>query len=354
MKTRFNKSLMAFLSVLSFSSLYAQDAVEAVNVVENKGANENIFWVLAVFGVFLIFAILAMSATIKSVIKSKRFKEKYKSPIVKSLLLLVAMALIPESTFASDGESILAYTRSDVWMLAIIDIVLLLVFFYLRGMANQMIDLAYPKAIKDKKVKLSKQAPAIKILTDVVPIEEEESIMMDHEYDGIRELDNNLPPWWKWGFYITVIIAPIYLFYYHVYNRDGLQAAEYEISMAKANAEVEAYLIASALNVDEKSVVQLTEPTDVSDGKKIFDKNCVVCHGAGGEGVVGPNLTDDYWIYEGDIVGVFSTVKYGAEKGMKSWKDELNPVQIQQVSSYILTLPAKEGKTPDGEKKTYN
>lgn len=219
-------------------------------------------------------------------------------------------------------------------------------------MANQMIALAYITK-KAKKEKVEKQAPAIKILTDVVPIEDEASIMMDHEYDGIRELDNNLPPWWKWGFYITIIISPIYLFYYHGFNRDGLQEAEYEISMAKAEAEVQAYLEAAALNVDENSVVVLTEPTDLSAGKKIFDKNCVVCHGANGEGVVGPNLTDDYWVYEGDIKGVFTTIKYGAEKGMKSWKDELNPVQIQQVASYIKSFTLKEGKAPDGEKKTY-
>lgn len=356
MKTRCSKLIIVLLSFISVITLKAQDVAEAVAKVENKEANETIFWALVVFGLFLIGAILAMSGTVKSVLKSKQFKENYKSGGKAAVVLaLFGMLMIPESTFAADGGNPFDFniSRSDVWMMAVIDVVLLMVFFYMKKMANQMIDLVFPERKAAKVTEAEKQAPAIKILTDAVPVEDEASIIMDHEYDGIRELDNNLPPWWKWGFYITIIFAVFYVFYYHGFNRDGLQTAEYEISMAKAEAEVQAYLEAAALNVDENSVVVLTEPSDVNAGKKIFDKNCVVCHGAEGGGIVGPNLTDDYWVYEGDIKGVFVTVKYGAQKGMKSWKDELNPVQIQQVSSYILSLPETEGKEPEGEKKTY-
>ena len=105
------------------------------------------------------------------------------------------------------------------------------------------------------------------------------------------------------------------------------------------------------LNVDESSVILLTEQSDINTGKKIFDQKCVACHGKSGEGVIGPNLTDDYWIKGGSIKDVFKTIKYGTDKGMQSWKDELNPVQMQQVSSFIKSIrgTVAEGKEAQGD-----
>lgn len=190
-------------------------------------------------------------------------------------------------------------------------------------------------------------------LQDSKPIEEEGEIDLDHDYDGIRELDNNLPPWWLYGFYITIIFAVIYLLRYHVFQSAPLPLEEYEIEMAEAEEARQEYLKTAANMVDETSVTMIAEGPRLEAGAAIYKANCAVCHAADGGGGVGPNLTDNYWIHGGDIKDVFSTVKYGVPaKGMISWKDQLNPAQMQNVSSYILTLvgtDAANPKEPQGE-----
>jgi cytochrome c oxidase cbb3-type subunit 3 len=171
------------------------------------------------------------------------------------------------------------------------------------------------------------------------PIEQEEQIDLGHEYDGIRELDNRLPPWWIYGFYISIFFAVIYLWRYHVSHTAPLSGEELQIAMAKAEEQKAQYLKKSANNVDENTVKVLTEAAEIASGEKVFVQNCSACHGKVGEGIVGPNLTDDYWLHGGSIKDVFKSIKYGwPEKGMRSWKDDLSPVQIAQVSSYISSI----------------
>lgn len=185
------------------------------------------------------------------------------------------------------------------------------------------------------------------VLTDAKPVEREADILLDHDYDGIHELDNNLPPWWIWGFYATIVYAVIYLFVY--ISSDALNTnAEFEKEMATAKAEVDAYLATLAESVDENSVVELTDATALAAGAKIFAGNCVACHMPDGGGSVGPNLTDEYWIHGGGIANVFTTIKYGVEsKGMQAWKGQLTALQMQQVASYVLSL---QGSTPAAPK----
>lgn len=190
-------------------------------------------------------------------------------------------------------------------------------------------------------------------MNSLKPVEEEKALEMEHEYDGIRELNNRLPPWWLYGFYGTIIFAGIYLWRYHVSETAPLSEQEYAIAMEKAEAQKAAYLKKSANNVDENTVKLLTESTALDAGKTVFIQNCAACHGKDGEGTVGPNLTDDYWLHGGSLSDVFKSVKYGwPEKGMRSWKDDLSPVQISQVVSFIKTLhgtnPAN-GKEKQGE-----
>jgi cytochrome c oxidase cbb3-type subunit 3 len=184
-----------------------------------------------------------------------------------------------------------------------------------------------------------KEKTIIDLLSDAVDIENEESILLDHDYDGIKELDNNLPPWWKYGFYLTILVGVVYLINYHVIKSSPLQAEEYTIAMKKAEAEVAEFMKTSANNVDENTVKLLTDASDLAAGKDIFMTTCSACHGKLGEGSVGPNLTDDYWIHPGSVKEIFKTIKYGyPDKGMKSWKDDYSPIQIAQVTSYIKTL----------------
>ena len=190
-------------------------------------------------------------------------------------------------------------------------------------------------------------------LTRVKAIEEEDEIILDHNYDGIKELDNNLPPWWVYGFYATILFAAIYLIRFEVLGGDN-QIDEYEQAVAQAKIEIEEYKKTAKDLVDENTVELLTDASDIKAGENIFSGNCVACHKAGGGGGIGPNLTDDYWILGGGIKNVFHTISEGgrAGKGMIAWKTDLKPSEIAQVASYVLSLhgthPA-DAKEPQGD-----
>ena len=187
------------------------------------------------------------------------------------------------------------------------------------------------------------------VLSDVVPIEEEHTILMHHEYDGIRELDNNLPPWWVWMFFATVIFAVVYLLNYHVFKTGDLQVKAYEKEIKRSEKEVKAYLSKMSMNVDETNATLMADAGDLDKGKAIFETNCVTCHNPKGEGNIGPNLTDINWIYGYDIKEVFKTVKTGTPNGMPEHNSKFNPVQIQQVASFVLSLKEVKGKEPQGD-----
>jgi cytochrome c oxidase cbb3-type subunit 3 len=192
------------------------------------------------------------------------------------------------------------------------------------------------------------------VLTRAVPVEKEEDVMLHHNYDGIRELDNSLPPWWVWGFYLTIFWSVVYLFHYHVMDTGALSEQEYRTEIASAEAEIKARQSKMANFVSAETVITLNTPEALGAGKETFIKNCVACHGQNGEGTVGPNLTDAYWIHGGGIKNVFKIITTGVPaKGMISWKAQLSPKEIQHVASYILSLqgtnPAN-GKAPEGDK----
>ncbi|QIL74667.1 c-type cytochrome [Hymenobacter sp. HDW8] len=176
---------------------------------------------------------------------------------------------------------------------------------------------------------------------------------MGHSYDGITEFDNDLPPWWKYGFYFTIVFAVAYMGYYHVANAGELQIAEYETEMRQA-----ALLVSNEPDDPNKltTYTALMAPADLSAGKSIYTTNCAPCHGANAEGKVGPNLTDEYWLHGGEINQVYKTIKFGVtSKGMVAWKGKLGAKQILQVSSYIESLQGSKpanAKEPQGEKAT--
>jgi cytochrome c oxidase cbb3-type subunit 3 len=184
-------------------------------------------------------------------------------------------------------------------------------------------------------------------------LEEEHEIILDHNYDGIRELDNDLPPWWLYGFYASIIFAAVYLIKYHVFSSDN-QYDELETEYAEAEIAIEAYKKTAKDLVDFNTVELLIDASDLSNGKKIFETNCVACHKADGGGGIGPNLTDEYWILGGGIKNVFKTISEGGRdgKGMIAWKQSLKPAEIAQVASYLLqfqgSTPA-EPKAPEGD-----
>lgn len=191
------------------------------------------------------------------------------------------------------------------------------------------------------------------VITRSTPVEKESEVLLaDHNYDGIKELDNSVPPWYLWLFYITIIFAVYYLLDYHVFESSPLMAEEYQIEVKKAE-DIKAELIRSGALITENTITRLTDPAALSSGKQIFTTYCVACHTADGGGLVGPNLTDDYWINGGGIQNIFKTIKYGVPaKGMISWQTQLSAVQMQEVASYIMSLygtkPANP-KAPEGD-----
>lgn len=181
---------------------------------------------------------------------------------------------------------------------------------------------------------------------DAAPKAKERDILLDHNYDGIKELDNNLPPWWKWGFALTALYAVVYLYIYQWSNTEDVPPSivEYRQEMEAGEASRQAYLAQMESSIDENNVVVITEEPALLAGKEIFDNNCATCHAADGGGKAGPNLTDQYWIHGGGIADIFKTIKYGViKKGMIPWEKKLTPKQMQEVASYIYTL---EGTTP--------
>jgi cytochrome c oxidase cbb3-type subunit 3 len=222
-----------------------------------------------------------------------------------------------------------------IFAFGIISIVLLVLIYTLYALN---VFLSFAKKSGD-----IKQTPDLLRLTDAVPIEREHEIMLDHNYDGIRELDNKLPPWWVYMFYATIVFSIFYMWYYHVYGTGNVQEEEYKSEMAQA--EIDMKLFAS--KVDENSVTLLTDISKLKSAELIYQSNCAACHGKLGEGKVGPNLTDAYWLHGGGIKDVFKTVKYGVPaKGMIPWQAQLSPAQIQEVSSYIIKLKGTKPPNP--------
>jgi cytochrome c oxidase cbb3-type subunit III len=186
-------------------------------------------------------------------------------------------------------------------------------------------------------------------LTDAVPVEREHEVMTDHEYDGIIELDNSLPPWWKALFAACIVFAIAYMGIFHVFGLGELQAEEYETEMAVAKARIDAYIESKGGALNETNVTYLDDEASITLGKSIYDGNCAACHGAELQGTVGPNLTDAYWLHGGSVGDIFKVIRDGVPaKGMIAWKGQLSPAQIQQVTSYIIS---KEGSDPANAKE---
>ncbi|MBU2920830.1 c-type cytochrome [Winogradskyella psychrotolerans] len=239
-------------------------------------------------------------------------------------------------------------------------LLVLLVLIAIEGIVNSLDNILYQSLDEEgKKRYLASQTKTpqftkvkalySKLVGKHKPIEEEGEIILDHNYDGIRELDNNLPPWWIYSFYISIIFAVVYMVRYHVLDADN-QFVEYEIEYAEANKAIEEYKKTAKGLVDFNTVELLTETADLNAGKKIFETNCVACHMADGGGGIGPNLTDDHWILGGGIKNVFKTVSEGGRsgKGMIAWKQSLKPLEMAQVASYVLQF---QGTTPANPKE---
>jgi cytochrome c oxidase cbb3-type subunit 3 len=234
-------------------------------------------------------------------------------------------------------------------LLALIAIEFILILFFSVRIMDLLKPPAQPGVAIPVHDSLWKRIQAKWAASNFVPIEQEASIDLQHDYDGIRELDNVIPPWFTAAFAITILFAGVYLYRYHIAKSAPLQLEELSMAMAKADLEHEAYLASQASSIDENNVTLMTG-ADLEAGQQVFTTLCAVCHKTDGGGLVGPNMTDDYWIHGGSLKDIFKTIKYGVpDKGMISWKTQLSPLQIAQVANYIKTL--RGTNPPDAKEK---
>lgn len=269
--------------------------------------------------------------------------------------ILLAQASAPPAPSANAGQlndimtQILVIASAGVFIAAMIAMIRVNSFLYRRIVNMEAtakgIVIPAPVAVPDGPGFWEKMKK--KYWEDAVPVEREQEVLLHHEYDGIRELDNNLPPWWINMFYITIVFAGIYMYYYHFGGGGPSSTEEYQIEVAEAKQQRAIALAGQANQVDESSVKALTESGALGEGELIYKNVCAACHGQKGEGGVGPNMTDEYWIHGGGIKDIFKTIKQGVpEKGMISWSSQLNPSDIQKVASYILTLKGTNPPNP--------
>jgi cytochrome c oxidase cbb3-type subunit 3 len=271
-----------------------------------------------------------------------------------SATTLFAQTEVAPATFMQKNETTLVFYMIILILIFVVLLVLFMSFMLMNTVKNIYRQMLIEKGIikEHEVVEPSWTEQLGKSLTQAVPIDKEDEIDLGHNYDGIRELDNRMPPWWLAMFYVTIAWSVVYLVYFHVLGKGALQLDEYKAEMEIAELQREEYLKKAADKVNESTVTALIADADLAKGKQIYTANCVACHGGAGEGGVGPNLTDNYWLHGGGIKNVFKVIKYGViEKGMISWQTQLKPSEMQQVSSYILTLqgtnPAN-GKEPQG------
>jgi cytochrome c oxidase cbb3-type subunit 3 len=188
-------------------------------------------------------------------------------------------------------------------------------------------------------------------LNAAVPVSQEKDIELDHDYDGIKELDNHLPPWWKWLFYLSVVWAIVYFAAYHISYSLPLSREEYENEVAQATASQQKFLASQPKAViDESTLVYIPDATILEKGKGVFVRNaCGSCHrNDGGGNAIGPNLTDEYWLHGGGIKNVFTTIKTGVvEKGMPAWGKSMSPGDVRDVAFFVLSL---QGTNPANAK----
>ena len=165
----------------------------------------------------------------------------------------------------------------------------------------------------------------------------QDPLLLDHEYDGIQELDNNLPRWWVWLFVLCTFYAVLYMAYYHILGQGDTMASAYAKEMTVGNALKDA--AQSQFEASLGSLEPSKDPVVIAKGHQIFGTYCAPCHRADGGGLVGPNLCDDYWIHGDKFSDNLKTIINGVpEKGMLTWKGVLTPSDIHTVASYIYTL----------------
>ena len=283
-------------------------------------------------------------------------------PAYVSVLVIFFAAFGAMEYFVDSGDkpAFIKYPMVSVFLLVFL-FVLIAIAITMRAVDN----ITYQLMTEEEKAKLNEAGTQSftesdwykkLVATFVRPestIVSEDQLLLEHDYDGIKELDNNLPPWWVYLFYASIVFGVVYMVRFEIMGADD-QEMELAKEIAQAKIEVAEYMKTAPDMMDEKTVTVLTDAADLAAGKEIYTTNCAACHRADGGGQIGPNLTDDEWILGGGIKNIFHTLVNGGRdgKGMIAWKGTLKPKEMQKVASYIMSLKGSnpaDAKAPEGE-----
>lgn len=351
----FNKRInyrIAFAAVFLIAGI--QPALAADGPSDSIFSNPLALAMLAVMALLAI--VIGVLAYVLLGVADMRLQERKKSKeaagaVVPTVMLLMFLSIAP-SVFAQENaaEPVAAAASSigglDTTSFYVMNGVILLEFLIIMVLLVNIRILIRKEQVKLLEAGLSeeevRELKKTKLnwwdkMNRLKPMSQEADIVLNHEYDGIRELDNRLPPWWLYGFYTTIIFAVIYLWRFHVSHTAPSSEQEYLASVTQADMEIREYLKKKGDAVDENTVKLLVSADDLSEGKSIFQKSCASCHKESGGGDVGPNLTDDFWLHGNDIKSVFKTIRYGIN-AMPQWQNQYSNKQIAQVASYVKSL----------------
>lgn len=278
------------------------------------------------------------------------FHKKILKTLILGVALLTGSTALAQSAQMTDQDLLTLVVAGAVLVVAILVlIVAIMLVMVLKTILKKEGVLASADAKQPPEAKPSLWERLNARLTRAVPLEKEEAVMLDHDYDGIKELDNHLPPWWKWLFYATIIISVIYMIVYHVVDYLPLMEEEYALEMKEAEAKRASLEASGAVEtIDVNNPVMSDDPAVIASGQSIFNTNCASCHALDGGGGIGPNLTDNYWLHGGSFKDIFTVVNNGVDgTSMIAWKNVFSPVQVRDVASYVATLV---GTTPASPK----
>jgi cytochrome c oxidase cbb3-type subunit III len=360
------KNTLTVTFLLMLTTAMAQDATAAKT--QSPGYNQ-LAILLVIMTVVLAFVIWGLGQVL--IVLSRQMLDKNKNANkIFTTLLVTGFLFAAQNSFANDTAVKDAVTVLPnygglsannfylfVTVIAVEVIAILFLAFSIKRIYAELLPQKETAPSKVSKLKTWWLRFDKKVFTKAVPVAQEADVMLDHNYDGIKELDNALPPWWKYGFIVTIAVACIYLLNFHVFGTGQNPTEEYAEEMKRAKIENEIFEAKNKDKIDE-SKVPMADAAGIAIGQQLFEANCIACHmktGAGSQDPVsvGPNLTDDYWLHKGSLNDIYTTIKNGyPDKGMQSWSTKFNPKEISQLASYVKSIRGAKitnAKLPQGD-----
>ncbi len=353
------KIIATALFLLTGFTLLAQDTAAPKTV----NSENNLLAILLIITTFVLaFVIWGMGQALIALSRQVLDKNKASANAIR-LTILVLLSMLSQNVLAQDAAEAVKVlpnygglsANTFYFLVSVIATEIIVILFLVFSISRVYAELVPAKAaavVKESTLAALWSKLDKKLFTKAIPLEKEADALLDHNYDGIQELDNALPPWWKYGFIITIGFAFVYLLNFHVLGNGKNPTEEYAAEMNKAEVEKAEYEAKNKDRIDEANV-PMANAAGIEKGKEYYTANCIACHGASGEGGVGPNLTDNYWLHNGSLNDIYNTIKKGyPDKGMQSWAVKFNPKEISELASFVKSIKGTNppnGKIPQGD-----